>query len=108
MPKRKFLQLVVGIVLGDVDIVVRTDNNSLMIEFSDMCELDDDCASEVVIQILCMPRDISLSTRNMLKLERQCMSRELLAGRDSFCHTVLAPWRCRPGLCRGDLRMSTC
>ena len=82
--RRKLLQLVVGTVLGDADIVVRSDNNSLMFQSSEMCKLDDYHVSEEVVQILRMACDMSLSTRNMLKLERQCTQRELLAGRDKL------------------------
>ena len=82
--RRKLLPLVVGTLLGDADIVVRSDNNSIMIESNEMRELDDAHVSEEVVQILGMVRYMSLSTRNMLKLERQCTRRELLAGRDKF------------------------
>ena len=70
--------------LKDADIVVRSNNNSTMIEFSEMCEIDDDHLSEEAVQILQMACDMSLSTRNMLKLEPQCTRRELLAGRDKL------------------------
>ena len=70
--------------LRDADIVVRSDNISLVIECSKCTELDVDHLSEEVVQILRMVRDMSLSTRNILKLERQCTRRELVAGRDKL------------------------
>ena len=66
------------------------ENNSSMIEFNELCELEDDHVSEEVVQILQMARDMSLSTRNMLKLERQCTRRELLTGRDKLLQYVAA------------------
>ena len=38
--------------LGDADILVRSDNNSLMIVFSEMRQLDDGHMSEEPVQIL--------------------------------------------------------
>ena len=83
-PRHKLLQLVVGTVLGAADIVVCSNNNSLVIESTKLRELDDDRLSEEVAQILRMAHGMSLSTRNMLKLERQCTTRELLAGTDNL------------------------
>ena len=55
-----------------------------MIESSELRELEDDHVLVEVVRILRMARDMSLSTRNMRKLERQCTRRELLAGTDKL------------------------
>ena len=47
--KRKLLQLFVGTVLGDADIIVRSENNSLVIKSIEMGELYDDRVSEQVV-----------------------------------------------------------
>ena len=66
--RRKLIHLVVGTVLGDADNVVRSDNNSLMIESTEMRELDDDHVSQEVVQILRRAYGMSLSRCNMVKL----------------------------------------
>ena len=46
--RRKFLQLVLGTVLRDADILACSDNNSFMIESSELRDLEDDHVSEEV------------------------------------------------------------
>ena len=48
-----------GKVLGNAGIVVRSDNNSIMIESRETRELEDDHVSEEVVQIMRMVRDMS-------------------------------------------------
>ena len=57
------------------------DGYSIVMESSDTHTHGDDHVSEDVVQTLRTARDMSLSTRNMLKLERQCTQRELVEGR---------------------------
>ena len=72
--RRKYIRDVVGAVLGDDDIVVRTTGNGIVIESNNHQVRDDDeqHVSEEVIQVLQTAHQMSLSTRNMLKLERSC------------------------------------
>ena len=76
--RRKYIRDVVGAALGDEDIVVRTNGNGRVIEFSSHEVRDDDeqHVPEEVIQVLQTAHHMSLSTRNMLKLERNCTRRE--------------------------------
>ena len=75
-----------GAVLGDDDIVVCTTGNGIVIASSSHEVRDDDeqHVSEEVIQVLQTAHHMSLSTRNMLKLERNCTRRELLDGRSKL------------------------
>ena len=81
--RRKYIRDVVGAMLGDDDIVVRTTGNGIVIE-SNNHEVRDDKeqhVSEEAIQVLQTAHQMSLSTRNMLKLERRCTRREWMEGR---------------------------
>ena len=69
-----------------------------MIKSGEMRELDDDHVSEEVVQILQTARNMSLPTRNMLKLERQCTKRGLLAGRDKLLPYVATPLEVSSGV----------
>ena len=82
----KYIRDVVGAVLGDDDIVVRTTGNRIVIESRSHEVRDDDeqHVSEEVIQVLQTAHHMSLSTRNMLKLERNCTRRELMEGRSNL------------------------
>ena len=84
--RRKYIRDVVGAVLGDDDIVVRTTVNGIVIESNNHEARDDDeqHVSEEVIQVLQTAHQMSLSTRNMLKLERNCTRRELMEGRSKL------------------------
>ena len=75
--KQKYIRNVVGVVLGDDNIVVRTTGNSIVIESSSHEVRDDDepHVSEEVIQVVRTAHHMSLSTRNMLRLERNCTRR---------------------------------
>ena len=78
----KYIRGAVGAVLGDDDIVVRTNSKSIVIE-SRSHEVRDDNeqhVSEEVIQVLQTAHQMSLSTRNMSKLERTCPQRGLMEG----------------------------
>ena len=83
---RKYIRDVVGAVLGDADIVVRATGNGIVIESNNHEVRDDDeqHVSEEVIQVLQTAHQMSLSTRNMLKLERNCTRRELMQGRSKL------------------------
>ena len=98
---RKLLQLVVCRVLRDAEIVVRSDNNSLMIDLSKMRQLDDDRMSEEVLQILLFAGNMRLSTRNMLKL-KQLYQKGVARGERKTFATRLPPCRCCPGLCGSE------
>ena len=67
--RRKYIRDVVGVVLGDDDIVVRTTGNGTVIESNNHEVRDDDeqHVSEEVIQVWQTAHQMSLSTRNMLK-----------------------------------------
>ena len=78
--KRKYIRDVVGTLLGDDDIVVRTTGNGILME-SNNHEVREQHVSEEVIKVLQTAHQTSLSTRNMLKLERNCTRRELMEGR---------------------------
>ena len=82
----KYIRDVVGAVLGDDDIVVRTTGNGIVIESSSHEVRDDDeqHVSEEVIQVLQTAHQMSLSMRNMLNLERNCTRRELMQGRSKL------------------------
>ena len=81
--RRKYIRDVVGAVLGDDDIVVRTSGNGMVIESNNHEVRNDNKqqVSEEVIQVLQTAHQMSLSTRNMLKLERNCTRREKIEGR---------------------------
>ena len=80
-----------GVVLGDADIVVCSDNNSIVIESSGMHAHEDDHISEEVVHILRTAHNMSLSKRNMLKLERQCTRKEIMERRSKrFPHFATA------------------
>ena len=84
--RRKYIGDVEGSVLGDDDIVVRTTGNGIVIG-SDNHEVRDDeeqHVSEEVIQVLQTAHQMSLSTHNMLKLERNCTRRELMEWRSKL------------------------
>ena len=85
----KHIRDIMGVVLGDDDIVVRTTGNGIVIESNSHEVRDDDeqHVSEEVIQVLQTAHHMSLSTRNMLKLERNCTRRELMEG-----HSKLLPY----------------
>ena len=76
--RRKYIRDVVGAVLADDDIVVRTTGNGIVIESNNQEVRDDDKqhVSEEVIQVLQTAHQMSLSTRNLLKLERNGTRRE--------------------------------
>ena len=84
--RRKYIRDVVGAVLGDADIVVRTTGNGVVMASNNHEVRDDDeqHVSEEVIQVLQTAHQMSLSTRNMLKLERNCTRRELMEGRSKL------------------------
>ena len=84
--RRKYIRDVVGAVLGDDDIVVRTTGNTIVIESSSHEVRDDDeqNVSEEVIQVLQTAHQMSLSTRNMSKFERNCTRREFMEGRSKL------------------------
>ena len=84
--RRKYIRDVVGAVLGDADIVVRATGNGIVIESNNHQVRDDNeqHVSEEVIQVLQTAHQMSLSTRNMLKLERNCTRRELMEGRSKL------------------------
>ena len=84
--RRKYIRDVVGAVLGDADIVVRATGNGIVIESNNHEVRDDDeqHVSEEVIQVLQTAHQMSLSTRNMLKLERNRTRRELMDGRSKL------------------------
>ena len=84
--RRKYIRDVVGAVLGDADIVVRATGNGIVIESNNhQVRYDDEQhVSEEVIQVLQTAHQNSVSTRNMLKLERNCTRRELLEGRSKL------------------------
>ena len=67
--RRKYIRDAVGVVLGDDDIFVCTTGNGILIASSSHEVRDDDeqHVSEEVIQVLQTARDMSLSTRTMLK-----------------------------------------
>ena len=81
--RRNYIRDIVGAVLGNDDIVVRTTGNVIVIESSSHEVRDDDeqHVSEGVIQVLQTAHHMILSTRNMLKLERNCTRRKLMEGR---------------------------
>ena len=72
--------------LGDDDIVVRTTGNNIVLESTSHQVRDDDeqHVSEEVIQVLQTAHQMSLSTCNMLKLDRNCTRRELMEGRSKL------------------------
>ena len=84
--RRKYIRDVVGAVLGDDDIVVRTTGNGIVIESNNQEVRDDDekHVSEEVIQVLQTARQKSLSTRKMLKFEHNCTRRESMEGRSKL------------------------
>ena len=84
--RRKYIRDVVGAVLGDDDIVVRTTVNGIVIESNNHEVRDDDeeHVYEEVIQVLQTAHQMSLSARNMLKLERNCTRRESMEGRSKL------------------------
>ena len=84
--RRKYIRDVVGAVPGDSDIFVRATGNGIVIESNNHDVRDDDeqHVSEEVIQVLQTAHQMSLSTRNMLKLERNCTRRELMEGRSKL------------------------
>ena len=84
--RRKYICGVVGALLGDDDIVVSTTGNGIVVESSshEVRHDDEQHVSEEVIQVLQTAHHMSLSTRNMLKLERNCTRRELMEGRSKL------------------------
>ena len=84
--RRKYIRDVVGDVLGDDDMLVRTTGIGIVIESNNHEVRDDDeqHVSEEGIQVLQTAHQMSLSTRNMLKLERNCTRRELMEGRSKL------------------------
>ena len=84
--RRKYIGDDVGVVLGDDDIIVRTTGNGIVIESISHEVRDDDeqHVSEEVIQVLRTAHHMSLSTRTMLKFERNSTRRELMQGRSKL------------------------
>ena len=92
--KLKYIRDVVGDMLEDDDTVVRTTGNSIVIESSshEVCDDDEEHVSEEVLQVLQTAHQMSSSTRNILKLERNCTRSELMEGRGKplpYLSTVL-------------------
>ena len=90
-----------GTVIGDVHILLRSDNNSAKIRSSKMHDLENDEASEEMVQFLRMARDKSLSTRNA-KVRATMYDNGVVGGDKNFRRTLPPPWRCCPGLFRVD------
>ena len=98
--RRKYIPDVVGSLLGDDDIVVRTTGNGIVIESNNHEVRDDNeqYVSEEGIQVLQTAHQMSLSTRNMLKLERNCARRELMEGRSKLLPYVATALEVSSGL----------
>ena len=84
--RRKYIRDVVGALLGDDDTAVHTTGNGIVIESSSpkVRDYDVEHVSEEVIQAWQTVHHMSLSTRNMLKLERNCTRRELMERRSKL------------------------
>ena len=91
--------------MGDADIVVRTTGNGIVIESNnhEVRDADEHHVSEEVIQVLQTAHQMSLSTRNMLKLERNCTPRELMEGRSKLLQYVATALEVSSGWYRADL-----
>ena len=72
-----FLQPVVGTVLEDADFLLCSDHNSIMIKSSEMRKLECDHVPEEVVDFSLMAHNMSLCTRNILNLKKQCTTKEI-------------------------------